>query len=112
VNNIDTTRLLLEMRAMALRAQQAPEAAAGMAAGAAAVGAPRFGDAVKAAVSQVNAMQQNAQSMVTAFEAGEPGTDLTRVMLEVQKAGLAFRAMTEVRNKLVSAYQEIMNMPV
>jgi flagellar hook-basal body complex protein FliE len=107
MNNIDATRMLLEMRALALKAQQAP-------AGDAATGAPvmQFGEALKSAVGQVNALQQNAQAMVTAFEAGEPGTDLTRVMLEVQKASLSFRAMTEVRNRLVSAYQDIMNMPV
>ena len=108
MNNIDATRLLLEMRTLALKAQQAPDVTP--AAGGAA--APRFGEAVKAAVGQVNAMQKNAEGLVAAFEAGDPGTDLTRVMLEVQKAGLAFRAMTEVRNKLVNAYQEIMNMPV
>jgi flagellar hook-basal body complex protein FliE len=46
------------------------------------------------------------------YEAGDKSVDLTKVMLEVQKAGLAFRAMTEVRNKLVDAYQQVMNMSV
>lgn len=108
MNNIDATRLLLEMRALALKAQQAP--AAGPVDGTAP--ALQFGAAMKAAVRHVNDAQQSAQALATAFEAGEPGVDLTRVMLEVQKAGLTFRAMTEVRNKLVNAYQEIMNMPV
>ena len=108
MNNVEATRLLLEMRSLALKAQQAPSVEA------APPGAPalQFGAAMKSAVNQVNAAQQNAEALATAFEAGEPGVDLTRVMLEVQKAGLAFRAMTEVRNKLVSAYQEVMNMPV
>ena len=109
MNNVDATRLLLEMRALALKAQQAPALEATAASGPPAL---QFGAAMKAAVNEVNAVQQNAQALATAFEAGEPGVDLTRVMLEVQKAGLAFRAMTEVRNKLVSAYQEVMNMPV
>jgi flagellar hook-basal body complex protein FliE len=108
MNNIDATRLLLEMRSLALKAQQAPE----LASAPGTAGTAGFGEALRAAVGQVNALQQNAAALVTAFEAGEAGTDLTRVMLEVQKAGLAFRAMTEVRNKLVNAYQEIMNMPV
>lgn len=55
-------------------------------------------------------MQQSATAAAQAFEAGAPNVDITGVMIEVQKAGLAFKAMTEVRNKLVNAYQEIMNM--
>jgi flagellar hook-basal body complex protein FliE len=109
LNSIDSTRLLLEMRAMVLRAQ----AGAGPAeeAGAAAP-AVEFGAALKAAVGQVSAAQQGARALAEAFEAGAPGVDLTRVMLEVQKASLSFKAMTEVRNKLVAAYQEVMNMPI
>ncbi len=108
MNNIDSTRLLLEMRSLALKAQagaQPPEAAA------AAPGAD-FGTAMKSAIGQVSAAQQGARALAEAFEAGAPGADLTRVMLEVQKASLSFRAMTEVRNKLVQAYQEVMNMPI
>ena len=50
--------------------------------------------------------------MAAAYETGDKSVDLTKVMLEVQKASLAFRAMTEVRNKLVDAYREVMSMPV
>jgi flagellar hook-basal body complex protein FliE len=50
--------------------------------------------------------------MADAYEAGDKSVDLTKVMLEVQKAGLAFHAMTEVRNKLVDAYTQVMNMSV
>ena len=46
------------------------------------------------------------------FEMGKPGTDLPQVMIEMQKASVSFRAAVEVRNRLVSAYQEIMNMPI
>ena len=108
MNNIDSTRMLLEMRALALKAQGGVQPAE------AATGAPavEFGAAMRAAISQVSAAQQGARAMAQAFEAGEPGADLTQVMLEVQKASLSFRAMTEVRNKLVSAYQEVMNMPI
>ncbi|MGH8314875.1 MAG: flagellar hook-basal body complex protein FliE, partial [Steroidobacterales bacterium] len=51
-------------------------------------------------------------SMAAAFESGAKDVDIAQVMIEVQKAGLAFRAMTEVRNKLVQAYQDVMNMPL
>jgi flagellar hook-basal body complex protein FliE len=57
-------------------------------------------------------MQNHAESMASAYQAGDKSVDLTNVMLEMQKASLAFRAMTEVRNKLVDAYQQVMNMPV
>jgi flagellar hook-basal body complex protein FliE len=43
---------------------------------------------------------------------GVPGVELPEVMLEMQKASVSFRAVTEVRNKLVEAYQTIMNMPI
>jgi len=46
------------------------------------------------------------------YESGDKSVDLTRVMLEVQKADLAFRAMTQVRNKLLDAYTQVMNMSV
>lgn len=110
MNSIDSTRLLLEMRAMALKAQAG--AGPAEAHGAAASPAVEFGAAMKAAVGQVSAAQQGARALAEAFEAGAPGADLTRVMLEVQKASLSFKAMTEVRNKLVAAYQEVMNMPI
>ena len=50
--------------------------------------------------------------MAAAFERGDPSADLGRTMVAIQKADLSLRAMTEVRNKLVDAYKEIMNMPV
>jgi flagellar hook-basal body complex protein FliE len=60
----------------------------------------------------VNQQQKTASSMAAAFERGAPGVDLPQVMIEMQKSSVSFRAVTEVRNRLVSAYQDIMNMPV
>ena len=57
-------------------------------------------------------MQNQATALADAYESGDKSVDLTKVMLEVQKASLAFRAMTEVRNKLVDAYTQVMNMSV
>jgi flagellar hook-basal body complex protein FliE len=108
MTTIDTGRMLLELRAMAAEAQGARAAQAGAATGA----TPDFGQVMQASLERVNEMQSNAASLAVAFEQGRPGVDLTRVMLEAQKASLAFRAMSEVRNKLVNAYQEVMNMPV
>ena len=50
--------------------------------------------------------------MKQAFETGTGEASLAEVMIASQKANLSFRAMTEVRNKLITAYQDIMNMPV
>ncbi len=59
---------------------------------------------MKNSVDHIASMQNQATALADAYEAGDKSVDLTKVMLEVQKAGLAFRAMTEVRNKLVDAY--------
>jgi len=67
---------------------------------------------MKNSVDQIATMQNQAEAMATAYESGDKSVDLTKVMLEVQKAGLAFRAMNEVRSKLVDAYTQVMNMSV
>lgn len=64
------------------------------------------------ALQQVNELQSTSSSMKTAFERGEEGLDLPQVMLASQKASLSFEAVVEVRNRVLSAYQEIMNMQV
>ncbi len=71
-----------------------------------------FASLLKSTVDGVASMQNQAAALSSAYEAGDKSVDLTKVMLEVQKAGLAFHAMTEVRNKLVDAYQQVMNMSV
>jgi flagellar hook-basal body complex protein FliE len=86
----------------------------GSAAGAAngASGVSEFSKLLQKGIESVNESQQTATNMATAFERGVPGIELPQVMLEMQKASVSFRALTEVRNRLVNAYQEIMNMPV
>ncbi|HEY4092747.1 MAG TPA: flagellar hook-basal body complex protein FliE [Luteibacter sp.] len=71
-----------------------------------------FGDLLKQSIDGVNETQTKASQLSTAFERGDPGVDLAQVMIQGQKADLAFRGMTEVRNKMVDAYKEIMNMSV
>lgn len=73
---------------------------------------PGFGDLLKQSIDAVNATQGKASALKTGFETGTNDASLVEVMVAAQKADLSFRAMTEVRNKLVTAYQEIMNMPV
>jgi flagellar hook-basal body complex protein FliE len=75
-------------------------------------GATEFAKLLKQGIDSVNQTQASASNMATAFEKGTPGVELPQVMLEMQKASVSFRALTEVRNRLVNAYQEIMNMPL
>ncbi|HTP39003.1 MAG TPA: flagellar hook-basal body complex protein FliE [Steroidobacteraceae bacterium] len=71
-----------------------------------------FGQMLKQGIDAVNKGQQSASALADAYERGTPGVDLAKVMIETQKATVQFRALTETRNRLVSAYQEIMNMPL
>ena len=71
-----------------------------------------FANVLKAGLDQVNQAQTSATNLATQFERGVPGIELPQVMLEMQKASVSFRAVTEVRNRFVSAYQEIMSMPI
>lgn len=73
---------------------------------------PEFAQVLKQSIDQVNQVQQVAQEQQLAFQAGEQGADLQDVMVSLQKASLSFQTMVQVRNKLVGAYQEIMNMQV
>ena len=73
---------------------------------------PGFGEMLKSSLDAVNEAQQHATNLKVGFESGAGDATLAEVMIAAQKADLSFRAVTEVRNKLISAYQDIMNMPV
>ncbi len=105
---VEFNRLMLEMRSMQMEAmakvkpqQSVPEA-----------GAPSFSDMLGQAVNKVHETQQASSQIASAFEMGQKGVDITEVMIASQKASVSFQAMTQVRNKLVQAYQDIMQMPV
>jgi flagellar hook-basal body complex protein FliE len=72
---------------------------------------PSFMDAVRGAVENVNQTQQASRSLQNAFERGED-VPLTDVVLGMQKSSLAFEATLQVRNKVLKAYEDILNMPV
>jgi flagellar hook-basal body complex protein FliE len=106
MSSMQISQVLAEMRALQARASgisQAPAAAAQPS---------DFANLMKNSIDGVATMQNQATALADAYQAGDKNVDLTKVMLEVQKASLAFRAMTEVRNKLVDAYQQVMNMSV
>ena len=97
--------LLVKMRAMASQAQAQPGPAA-------AAAKPDFSAMLKQSVDSVNATQQQASNLAAAFDRGDPNVQLAQVMVAMQKANISFQAMTQVRNKLVDAYKDIMNMPI
>ena len=123
-DRVDINRLLGEMRSLKSQAQvfQRPQ---GIATGDMGVNrtlnnlqvdspnkVPSFGDLMSQAVNKVNDVQQTSSSMAEAYEKGVAGVDITDVMIASQKASVSFQAMVQVRNKLVDAYKDIMNMPI
>ena len=75
------------------------------------VGKADFGSAMKDAIGQVNAMQSESSAASESYDKGET-TDIAAVMLAREKASVGFQATLQVRNKLLSAYKDIMSMPV
>ena len=71
-----------------------------------------FGNILQDAVKSVNELQKDAGEKKTAFELGDRSVTLAETMIASQKAGIAFDATVQVRNKFVEAYKEIMSMPV
>ena len=104
MNEINANDLLSQIRTLGrdLQPTQAPSQPP----------ASNFGDMLKTTLNAVNEAQQQATELKIGFENGTTDKSLAEVMIASQKANLSFRAVTEVRNKLVSAYQDIMNMPV
>lgn len=74
--------------------------------------APGFAETLQKAAASVNDSQLESARLKTAFEFGDPNVDLVRVMMASQQAQIGFRATVEVRNRLVQAYQDVMNMPL
>ena len=70
-----------------------------------------FTSALKSALDNVNSVQDRASALSEGYDKGEV-TDIAKVMLARQEAGVAFEATLQVRNKLLSAYQDIMRMGV
>jgi flagellar hook-basal body complex protein FliE len=71
-----------------------------------------FAELLQSSIDAVNRAQSTATDMAAALERGDKSVTLPEVMIALQKASLSFQAMTEVRNRLVSAYQEVMSMPI
>lgn len=99
-------QMLTELRSVQQAAQnkpvQAPEA----------VGGVSFAEVLDNALKDVSAAQKEARTLAENFSAADASVNLQDVMVNLQKANLSFQQMVQVRNRLVSAYQDIMNMSV
>ena len=105
MSDIAISQVLAQMRAMQALAnpQATPEAVQGQG---------NFSNLMQDSIREVNAAMQKSRAMTTRFEMGDPSVSLAEVMVNSQKAGLQFQAVAEIRNRVLSAYKEVMNMPV
>jgi flagellar hook-basal body complex protein FliE len=101
-------RMLSQLRTAAALAAGKPQGLK------AAQAAPKvdFADALKASLNEVSRVQNEAVKVSRDFTVGDPNTNLQDVMISMQKSTIAFQQAVQVRNKLVQAYHEIMNMQV
>jgi flagellar hook-basal body complex protein FliE len=102
MSSVEISRVLSEMRALAVRSQ---------AAAAPAQEAGGFSHLLKQSIDAVDAQRQESSRLAESFEVGATN-DLASVMIASQKANLSFQAMVTVRNRLVEAYKDVMNMPI
>lgn len=106
MSDININQVLAQMRALSAAASGASEQPNEGATGA------DFAQLMKNSLDEVNAAQSKSRELANAFEMGEKGVELPEVMVALQKASISFQAITQVRNKLLSAYQDVMNMQV
>jgi len=77
-----------------------------------AVSAGTFADALRSSLNDISDSQTKAANEGKAFELGSPNVSLNDVMVDAQKANIGFQFGLQVRNKLVAAYTDIMNITV
>ena len=107
MSSVEINQVLQQIRNMASMAENKMSVEPG-----ANVSGPDFSQLLKDSVNKVNETQKSAASLATAFESGDPSVNLSEVMVAIQKSSISFQAMTQVRNNLVSAYKDVMNMQV
>ena len=104
MSEMNINQVLAQMRSMSIGAANVPAPTAGK--------ETDFGALLKQSIDSVNNTQQTAGKLSRAFEVGDTDVSLAEVMIASQKADVSFQAMLQVRNKLVDAYKEVMNMPM
>jgi flagellar hook-basal body complex protein FliE len=101
---MEINKVLSQMRALSGEIRGAPQVQE--------TGPSGFGEMLRQSIEKVNEQQAVAGDLVQRFESGATDVSVAEVMISMQKASISFQAMTEVRNRLVEAYQQVMNMPI
>jgi flagellar hook-basal body complex protein FliE len=117
VGGIDSSRIeamMAQLKAAATKPAAAPAGIGGVAPAGLAKPAAKvdFADALKTSLQQVSGSQNHAEELGKRFAMGDDTVSLSDTMIAMQKASINFQATVQVRNKLVSAYHEIMNMQI
>jgi flagellar hook-basal body complex protein FliE len=71
-----------------------------------------FTKALNQALEQVSLKQNEAEDLTQRFQLGDPNVSLEKTMVALQTSNISFQALVQVRNRVVAAYQDIMNMQV
>ena len=103
MSDMNVNQVLAQMRAMSLQASGSAQVPTGNS---------DFSALLQQSIAAVNSTEQQAGKMALAFETGASNVSLTDVMVAQQKASVSFQATLQVRNKLVEAYKDVMNMPM
>lgn len=106
MNEIDSSQMISQLRSMAALAQGQNGESNSVEKSA------DFSALLGNAIDKVNQVQKTGGAMAKAFDAGDPSVSLAETMVAMQKSSIAFETMKQVRNKMVSAYQDIMSMPI
>jgi len=109
---IDSSQIEAMLTKLRSAAARPAGAAAELAAAEKAAPKVDFASALKHSLDQVNQAQRDSEALTRRFVMGDDSVNLSDVMINSQKASIAFHATIQVRNRLVSAYQDIMNMAV
>lgn len=112
MSSVEIQSVLSQLRALQARAGGIDASQSGASAGAASAAGGGFGQLMTKALDQVNRTQAEAQSLAQKFELGDRNTSLAEVMLANARSQVSFNALSQVRNRVVRAYQEVMNMPI
>ena len=107
MKEINANQLIAQMKIMQSQAATSPSTSFQLNAP-----AHGFGNVLANALNEVNEYSANAEQLLKRFDMGDKSVSLAEVMVSLQKSSLSFQALTQVRNRLVSAYQDIMNMPL
>lgn len=113
VGGIDTSRIeAMVAQLKTAGARMEANGLDGVSSGTQPTGKLDFADALRASLDQVNRVQVSSQQLGEKFALGDEKVSLSDVMISMQKANISFQTTMQVRNKLISAYHDIMNMQI